>query len=154
MWQNYKCLTIYGSLAKYLNDENITPLSRKEVKQAIKKLEQDIGLSLKDAIVCSVEFGTSIIVKEKPFEYLKLFGYTNRLARHIISNGNINRTVRREVSTCKGVETVIYTTKNGSHGFIGYDKIKEMFVKDKKYHLPIMGLMYSALKTKYGIEKE
>ena len=81
IWRNPDCVTIIGSLAKYLHDENITPLKREEVKQAIKKLEHDIGLSLKNAAVCSAEFGTSIVVKEKPFEYLDLFGYTKRLTQ-------------------------------------------------------------------------
>jgi len=126
---SFNYLTIYGSLAKYLNDENITPLSREGVKQAIEKLEQDIGLSLENAVVCSVEFGTSIIVKEKPFEYINLFGYTNRLYRHVFASGNINRSIRREVSRFKGIETVLYTTPTGSFGFIAYDKIKEMRAK-------------------------
>jgi GTP cyclohydrolase III len=50
IWQNLNSITIFGSLAKYLNDENITPLNREEVKQAIEKLEQDIGINLKNAI--------------------------------------------------------------------------------------------------------
>ena len=54
IWQNRNYLTIYGSLAKYLQDENITPLDREGVKQAVKKLEQDIGLSLKNTVICSV----------------------------------------------------------------------------------------------------
>lgn len=37
IWQNRNYLTILGSLAKYLHGENITPLKRKDVKQAIKK---------------------------------------------------------------------------------------------------------------------
>jgi hypothetical protein len=75
IYKNLNCLIIYGSLAKYLKGENITPLGRNEVKQAIKKLEQDIGLDLKGAIVSSVEFGTSIPIKKEPSQYLNIFGY-------------------------------------------------------------------------------
>jgi hypothetical protein len=124
--QNPRYLTIMGSLAKYLNDENITPLSREQVKQATEKLENELGLSLKNAIVCSLEFGTSIITDKKPFEYLKLFGYKNRLIRDVYSDETINYRVRRNCSKWKGIGTVNYFTPTGPSGFIGYDKIKEM----------------------------
>jgi hypothetical protein len=151
IWQHYDCLTIMGSLEKYLNDENITPLSREEVRQSIEKLEKDIGLSLKNAVVCSVEFGISIIVKERPFEYLNLFGYTNRLARHVIANGNKNRLIRHEVSKWKGIETVLYTTPKGSFEFIGYDKIKEMLAK--RQEIPSSFNEYNVLRLEYKIRK-
>ena len=105
LFRNYERLIIMGSLPKYLNGENITPLSRESVKRCIEKLEQDIGINLKDAIVCSAEFGTSIITKEKPFEYLNLFGNTKKLTRV-------------EYSKWTGIETVIYTSKTGAFEFI------------------------------------
>jgi hypothetical protein len=151
IWKNIDCLTIQGSLAKYLHDENITPLNREGVKQAIEKLEQDIGLNLKNAVVCSAEFGASIVVNERPFEYLHLFGYTNRLGRYVISDGNINKTARREVSNWKGVETVIYTTQKGSFEFIGYDKIKEMFAK--KQEIPSFYNGLNVLRLEYKMRK-
>jgi hypothetical protein len=143
IWHNLNCLTVFGSLAKYLNDENMTPLNREEVKQAIKKLENDIGLSLKNAVVSSVEFGTSIIVKEKPFEYLRLFGNTKRLTRV-------------EYSKLTGIETILYTSDTGSFEFIGYDKSREML--DKKQDIPPLFAKSNALRleskmrTKRGIE--
>lgn len=138
IWHNLNCLTVFGSLAKYLNDENMTPLNRKEVKQAIKRLEKNIGLSLKSAIVSSVEFGTSIITNEKPFEYLDLFWYTKRLAR---------------VKTTKwtGVETVLYTTPTGSFEFCGYDKVKEMLDNNKE--IPLLFNGANVLRLEYKIRK-
>ena len=123
LWQNYNKLIIYGSLPKYLNGENINPLNRNGIETAIKKLEHDINLNLKSAVVCSVEFGASIIVKEKPFEYLKLFGNTQRLTK-------------AEYSKWTGIETVLYTSPKGAFEFIGYDKIKEML--DKKQEIPAL----------------
>jgi hypothetical protein len=149
--QNYNCLTIHGSLAKYLNDENITPLNREGVKQAIEKLEQDIGINLENAVVCSVEFGTSIIVKESPFEYMLLFGYTNRLYRHVIANGNKNKLIRHDVSRFKGIETVFYTTPTGSFEFIVYDKIKEMLAK--KICIPSFFIKKNVIRLEYKIRK-
>jgi hypothetical protein len=136
IYKNLNSLKIQGSLAKYLHDENITPLNRKEVKQAIKKLEQGIGFSFKNAVVCSVEFGTSIVVKEKPFEYLCLFGNTKRLTRV-------------EYSKLTGIETIFYTSDTGSFEFIGYDKFKEM--KKKKQDIPPLFNGTNVLRLEYKI---
>jgi hypothetical protein len=104
---------------------------------------------LENAIVCSAEFGTSIITKEKPFEYLHLFGHVQRLARHIISEGCTTKLARREVSKWTGLETVTYTSRTGSHGFIGYDKTKEM--KNDKQKIPPLYDGKNVLRLEYKI---
>jgi uncharacterized protein YnzC (UPF0291/DUF896 family) len=139
IFMNLNGIMIYGSLAKYLNNENMTPLNRKGVKQGIKKLEQDIGLSLKKAIVCSIEFGTSIITKEKLFEYLNLFGNTKRLTR-------------AEFSKWSGIETIYYTSKTGAFEFIGYDKTKEM--ESRKQNIPPLYEKSNVLRLEYKIRKK
>jgi hypothetical protein len=139
IWQNHNHLIIHGSLPKYLKGENITPLNREEIMAAIKKLEQDMDICLKSAVVCSAEFGTSIITKEKPFEYLYLFGNTKRFTRV-------------EYSKWTGVETVNYTTPTGSFEFIGYDKIKEML--DKKQDIPFLFNGSNVLRLEYKIKKK
>ncbi|MCL1927960.1 MAG: hypothetical protein FWG07_04090 [Treponema sp.] len=139
IWQNHNYLIIHGSLPKYLKGENITPLNKEEVMAAIKKLEQDVAICLKSAIVCSAEFGTSIITKEKPFEYLCLFGNTKRFTRV-------------EYSKWTGIETVNYTTPTGSFEFIGYDKIKEML--DKKQDIPPLFNGSNVLRLEYKIKKK
>jgi len=139
IYQNHNRLTIRGSLAKYLRGENITPLNREGVKQAVEALEQEINLCLKTAIVCSVEFGTSIIVNEKPFEYLSLFGYINRLKK-------------AEFSEWTGIETVNYFSPTGSYGFIGYDKIKEM--QDTNQDIPPLFDKTNVLRLEYKIRKK
>ena len=75
VYQNLDGTIIHGSLAKFLNSENITPLTRVQIEIAIRKLEEDTGLDLSTAIIRGLEFGVSIITKEKPSEYFKLFGY-------------------------------------------------------------------------------
>jgi len=139
IWQNYNCITIIGSLAKYLHDENISPLSREDIRQTIEKLEQDIGLSLKNSIVCSAEFGMSIITKEKPFKYLNLFRNTNKLTRV-------------EYSKITGVETIAFTSKTGSFEFIGYDKIREM--KKRKKDIPRLFINSNVIRLEYKIRKK
>ncbi|ULQ60682.1 hypothetical protein K7I13_05260 [Brucepastera parasyntrophica] len=136
IYKNLNSLVICGSLAKYLYGENITPLTREEVRMSIEKLEQDINLDLKKAIVTSAEFGTSIIIKEKPFEYLNLFGNTKRLTRI-------------EYSKWTGVETVTYTSKKGSFEFIGYDKVKEML--DRKQEIPSLFAGANVLRLEFKI---
>ena len=139
VYQNLNCLVIHGSLPKYIQGENITPLNRAGVRLGMENLEQDMGLSLKNAIVSSVEFGTSIITREKPFEYLNLFGYTKRLTRV-------------EYSKWDGVETVNYTSETGSFEFIAYDKIKEMF--DKKQAIPSLFGGSNVLRLEYKIRQK
>jgi hypothetical protein len=113
---------MHGSLAKYLNGENLTPLTRGQVKEAIRKLEAETGLDLSMAIVKSVEIGTSVFSKEKPSEYLKLFG-------------NPAIFTRREFSKITGVVTITYATKTGAFQFTGYDKIQEMKSRKGNWHL-------------------
>jgi len=138
IYKNLNGLRIYGSLAKYLQGENITPLSRDGFRQGIEELEQDIGLSLKTAILTSVEFGTSITLSEKPFEYLNLFGHTKRLTRV-------------EYSKWAGVETVSYVSKTGSFEFTGYDKIKEML--DRGQEIPPLFANSNVLRLEYRIRQ-
>jgi hypothetical protein len=99
-------------------------------------LEQDIGLNLKNAVVCSSEFGTSIIVKEKTFRYLNLFWNTKILTRV-------------EYSKRAGVETILYTTPTGSFEFIAYNKIAEM--KKRKQEIPPSFTNSNVLRFEYKI---
>jgi len=138
IYKSPNCLIISGSLAKYLHGENVTPLTREECRQAIKELEEDIGFSLKNAIISSAEFGISIITKEKPFQYLILFWHINKLHR--------NETSRRT-----GIETITFTSQTGSFEFIGYDKGKEMI--GKKQEIPSLFAGSNVLRLEYRIRK-
>jgi hypothetical protein len=122
IYKNLDGIIIHGSVAKYLNGENLTPLTRGQVKEAIRKLEAETGLDLSMAIVRSLEIGISVFTKEKPSEYLKLFG-------------NPAIFTRREFSKMTGVETITYATKTGAFQFTGYDKIQEMKSRKGNWHL-------------------
>ncbi|GHV05442.1 hypothetical protein FACS189485_12410 [Spirochaetia bacterium] len=136
VYQNLDGITIHGSLAKYLNGENITPLTRKLVKEAITKLETETGLDLSLAIIKSIEFGISVITKEKPSEYLKLFG-------------NPAIFTRREYSKMRGIETISYTTNTGAFQFTGYDKIQEVLAK--RNTIPVLFEDSNVLRLEYKI---
>ena len=103
-------IIIHGSLVKYFKGENIVELTYRQVKEAIMKLENEIGISLEYRIIKMIECGMSIITKEPPSEYMKLFGYPARYTRN-------------EYSTMTGVETVTYLTPTGAYQFSMYNKI-------------------------------
>jgi len=128
---------IHGSLAKYLNGENVSNLTLWQVEEAIRKLENETGLNLETAIVKMVECGASIITNEQPSEYLKLFGYPARYTRH-------------EYATMTGVETVTYSTQSGSYQFTGYNKALEVQRK-KKQSIPALFEEANILRLEYKI---
>jgi hypothetical protein len=127
-----------GSLAKYLQGENITVLTRQGVKAAIEKLEKDTGLDLRQAVVCGVEVGASIILKDKPHEYLRLFDGASRMKR-------------QEVSGADGIETVNYCTETGAYRFTAYDKTKE--AQQKKINIPELFQGKNVLRLEWKITK-
>ncbi|MDR0286208.1 MAG: hypothetical protein LBI03_00630 [Clostridiales bacterium] len=130
-------IIIHGSLAKYYKGENIVELTFQQVKEAIRKLENETGISLELAIIKSVECGMSMITKEQPSEYMKLFGYPARYTRH-------------EYATMTGVETVIYSTQTGAYQFSMYNKILEVQRK-KKQSIPAMFNGVNILRLEYKI---
>jgi hypothetical protein len=130
-------IVIHGSLAKYLNGENVSNLTLQQVEEAIQKLENEIGLDLDTAIVKMVECGISVITNEQPSEYLKLFGYPARYTRH-------------EYATMTGVETVTYSTETGAYQFTGYNKVLEVKRK-KKQSIPALLEEANILRLEYKI---
>jgi hypothetical protein len=134
---NLDSVIIHGSLAKYLNGENVSNLTISQVEKAIRKLENEIGLYLDTAMVKMVECGISVITNEQPAEYLKLFGYPARYTRH-------------EYATMTGVETVTYSTQTGSYQFSGYNKVVEVQSK-KKQSIPALLEGANILRLEYRI---
>jgi hypothetical protein len=136
IYRNLDGLHIHGSLAKYYNGENITPLTLLQVNEAIAMLEEQTGIELETAIVKGVELGVSVKTKERPSEYLRLFGNRARFTRH-------------EYLSLRGVETITYSNGKGSFQFSGYDKIKEVVQKHKQ--IPIQFEGSNVLRLEYKI---
>jgi hypothetical protein len=130
-------IIIHGSLAKYFKGENIVELTFRQVTEAIKKLEYETGISFESAILKMIECGMSVITKEQPAEYMKLFGYPARNTRH-------------EFATITGVETVIYSTPTGAYQFSMYNKILEV-QKKKKQSIPAIFNGVNILRLEYKI---
>jgi len=134
---NLDSVIIHGSLPKYFKGENIVELTFQQVREAIKKLENEIGICLESAIVKMIECGMSVITKEQPAEYMKLFGYPARYTRH-------------EYATITGVETVTYSTQTGAYQFSMYNKILEVQRK-KKQSIPAIFNGVNILRLEYKI---
>jgi hypothetical protein len=112
IWQGIGGVVIRGSLAKYLNGENCTRLTRETLKAAILKLETVTGIDLNKGIVTRVAVGGSFIVKENPANYMRLFGLIPTL-------------VREKFEKTNGLKTVWYKTDKGAFQFCAYDKAEE-----------------------------
>ena len=99
-----------GSVAKYLQGENVSPLTRSTVKEAISKIERDTGWDLHKAELKEVEIGATLPVKEPVSEYLSSWGIVPRFTKNTYHQKNT-------------FETVLYKTVNRS--ITGYDKRAE-----------------------------
>ncbi|MDR0759881.1 MAG: hypothetical protein LBF74_07190 [Treponema sp.] len=133
---NLDGVIIQGSIAKYLHGENMTPLSRNGVKMAIEKLDTAINLSLSGVAVGSIEIGTSIILRENPGEYLRLFGDMRGYTKTAHSKYGF-------------LKTVSYGTPTGAYQFCAYDKGREM--ADKKQPIPALFSGKHVLRLEYRI---
>lgn len=98
-----------GSIATYLQGENVTPLNRKTIKEAIQQLESETGWNLQNAELKQLEIGATLPVSRQPSDYLNSWGIVPRFTK---------RTYQKQY-----LETIIYTTWNRS--FSGYDKRQE-----------------------------
>ena len=121
--QNLDGCLLKGSIAKYLNGQNIQPLERKEVEQALLFLQQDTGLDFSKAVIRCVEIGTSIKLQNPVIEYLQCFDCIDNLKYKF-----------QPCRTCNGLESLLYFTKTGAFEFSCYNKIQEM--KDTRQAIP------------------
>lgn len=64
-------LTLEGSLPKYLNDENVSTLSRYDTERAIKELEGECGFPLHEATISRLDLGVCVPVEQAPEMYYK-----------------------------------------------------------------------------------
>lgn len=73
-------VSIIGSLPKYLHGNNIFS-NRGDTKQAINKLEDTLHINLSEALVTSLEFGTTFRMKHPVSSYIQRLGDIPRLER-------------------------------------------------------------------------
>jgi len=128
-----------GSIARYFQGNNILPLTRRSLEDALRKLEKDSGWDLKQAELRQVEVGTTLPVKKAPSQYLESWGPLARFKK-TTHQGN-------------ELETVIYRT--GERSFTGYDKAKEAESTGQEIPFILSGaeLIRLELKYKKGLKK-
>jgi hypothetical protein len=124
---------LWGSLAKYLNGENVTPLTRQGVREALDLLSTETGIDFSNGVLLRIDCGFSFITKAKPCEYLRTFDTMPIFKRTL-------------TETTKGLETVLYKTKSGAYSFQGYDKGIET-----KGEVPPLYQGQNILRLEYGI---
>lgn len=118
-----------GSIAKYLQGENVTTLTRRAVGDALSKLEAASGWDLHRAELKQIEIGSTVQVKQPPCFYLASWGNVPRFTKQTYQK--------------KDLETVSYFT--GERLFSGYDKRAE----SKKIPAIFSGAELIRLELKY-----
>lgn len=131
-------VTVSGSVAKYLNGENVTPITRATYELALSKLQDETGLDLRTAVLRRVDFGASVITARPPAEYLFNFGILPRYKQRV-ENGNV------------GIESITYHTRAGALRFCAYDKKREAL--DKGSVIPELYQGCHILRLEYRIVK-
>lgn len=82
-------ISIIGSLAKYLYPNNIYPLDRHTTAQAIEKLSDSLHISVDDAKVTGLEFGTQFVMAHPVENYLSKLGDMPKLLRYHFDVGTL-----------------------------------------------------------------
>ncbi|MDD2953715.1 MAG: hypothetical protein PHC95_11210 [Parabacteroides sp.] len=82
-------ISIIGSLAKYLYPNNIYPLDRHTTAQAIEKLSDSLHISVDDAKVTGLEFGTQFVMAHPVENYLSKLGDMPKLLRYHFDIGTL-----------------------------------------------------------------
>ena len=104
-------IKVYGSIAKYLNGDNLETLSLEKLRDAVKKLENELGVPVHKGKIKRVDLAGTFQMKEKPLLYLKKLGSLQGFIRNTFSSDTLYYARGKEIQLCF------------------YDKGKEMGVK-------------------------
>jgi hypothetical protein len=114
-------ITVNGSLGKFIKGNNIERLSRMDVKNAIEKLSDLLGLSINQASVWRLDFGSCFVMERPIREYLSFLGEANKFSCNKYGNGNLQYI-------------------NNVKAMVFYDKAEEMRKKRQIIPLPFQGM--------------
>ncbi|NTV45252.1 MAG: hypothetical protein HGB11_01710, partial [Chlorobiales bacterium] len=124
--------SVTGSLCKFQNGDNLTPLSRKGVQEAIERLGDLTKAKVQAAKVYRLDIGESLVVKEPVQTYLSCLGEAPNFQRVLYPRGGL-----------------LY--QNGRKSLSFYDKVKES--KLKREALPEIAQGRSFLRYEVQIKK-
>jgi hypothetical protein len=98
VYDNYKGLSIHGSLAKFRYGTNQRTLNLLDTIKTIEEISEDLGLPLMDGKVLRVDFGENIVTKQPAENYYKVLGETKYFKKITLDNGIEYRTTKRCIS--------------------------------------------------------
>jgi hypothetical protein len=111
---DYHGTIISCSLPRLITGENISTLNRQTVKEAVFRLEDMIGINLREIELFSIETGASFIMNQWPGRYVQLLGDHPRYRR------------RPFIDPTYGLTGILYKTKKSNFSFQAYNKIIRM----------------------------
>lgn len=122
--QSNGIVSINGSLAKFLNGDNVHTLNREDAEAAVMKLSDGFKVDPSDMRVTSIEFGSTFIMKKPPEAYFSKLGSMSRMVRNPIASSSL-----------------YYTTvgKQPSKVLCFYDKAAEIGRKHEKMPVEFQG---------------
>lgn len=123
-------IRVYGSVAKYLNGDNLETLSLEKLRDAVKKLENELGVPVHKGKIKRVDLAGTFQMKEKPRLYLKKLGWLDDVTRSTFE------------------DTTLYYTKKGVRQLRFYDKTREMKRKGQVVNIA------NLLRYEYTFERE
>lgn len=90
-------IAIEGSLSKYRWTNNVDTLDYWNMLEAIEFLEEDVGLTLKDAKVRRIDLAANLVMKQTPCSYYPLLAKGGYLKRREDDNGLYYRSNNRTI---------------------------------------------------------
>ena len=123
-------IKVYGSIAKYLNGDNLETLSLEKLRDAVKKLENELGVPVHKGKIKRVDLAGTFQMKEKPQLYLNKLGWLDNVTRSTFES------------------TTLYYTKKGERQLRFYDKTREMKRKGQVVNIA------NLLRYEYAFERK
>lgn len=130
-------VTVKGSLPKYANGENVTPLTRLGLKDTLSRLEAETGLDLHAGTIFRLETGFTFPVKYPPRDYLALWQKFGRYQKSTWGDGT----------------SVQLGLKSKARLFLGYDKGAEIEPDSLPVGFPAEYALRLELKYITGVKK-
>lgn len=123
------CLRIEFSFPKFLKGNNIYSLEYWEVLEAIRKIELELGISLREGIIRRIDIFKNAETKYKPINYFRYLGDCRFFIRSVVKS------------------TLYY--KNNSREMYLYDKINEVIAKGGIIPNELLGKNLMRLECRY-----
>ena len=133
----YFNVSIQVSLPKYYYGHNLKVLTLEDTKEAIDRLDEELGFNVSNMRVSRLDFAYNFNMNEPPvfyFQYLGEDSYLNRIPYNSTSNSLYYNSEGRNTTTTKNNKTI---PSNSKKVCVFYDKIKEFEKKEGENGMPL-----------------